>query len=62
MWHFLATVRLDENEKIDKKLALFYEEIINFQQEIRYRGVLIRKDWKIINRLLVSGYQEDGPD
>ncbi len=45
----------------DEKLALFMKRIINFQQMIRYKGVLLRKDWKIINRLLVSGLQEDGP-
>ncbi len=27
---------------------------------IRYKGVLLRKDWRIINLLLVSDLQEDG--
>ncbi len=36
------------------------KRIINFQQMIKCMGVLLRKDWKIINLLLVSGLQEDG--
>ncbi len=38
-----------------KKMALFMKRIINFQQMIRCKGVLHRKDWRIINLLLVSG-------
>ncbi len=34
---------------------------INFQQMIRCKGVLLRKDWRMINLLIVSGLQEDGP-
>ncbi len=45
----------------EKKLALFMKRIINFQQMIRCKGVLLRKNWRIINLLLVSGLQEDGP-
>ncbi len=44
-----------------KKMALFMKRIINFQPMIRCKGVLLRKDWRIINLLLVSGLQEDGP-
>ncbi len=44
-----------------RKLALFMKRIINFQQMIRCKGVLLMKDWRIINLLLVSGLQEDGP-
>ncbi len=45
----------------EEKLALFMKRIINFQHVISYRGVLLRIDWWIINLLLVSGLQEDGP-
>ncbi len=45
----------------EEKMALFMKRIINFQQMIRYKGVLLRKYWRIINLLLVSGLQEDGP-
>ncbi len=48
-------------KNISEKIGFIYEEIINFQQMIRYKGVLLRKDWKIINGLHVSGLQEDGP-
>ncbi len=44
-----------------RKLALFMKRIINFQQMIRCKGDLLRKGWKIINPLLVSGLQEGGP-
>ncbi len=47
--------------KKKKKMALFMERIINFQQMIKCKGVLLRKDWRIINLLLLSGLQEDGP-
>ncbi len=48
-------------ERKKEKLALFMKRIINFQLMIRCKGVLLRKDWRIINLLLVSGLQEDGP-
>ncbi len=48
-------------EEEEKKLALFMKKIINFPQMIRCKEVLLRKDWRIINLLLVSGLQEDGP-
>ncbi len=35
------------------------KRIRNFQQVIRCKGVLLRKDWRIINLLLVSGLPED---
>ncbi len=44
-----------------RKLALFMKRIINFQQMIRCREVLLRKDRRIINLLRVAGLQEDGP-
>ncbi len=44
-----------------RKLALFMQRIINFQQMIRCKEVLLRKDWRIINLLRVAGLQEDGP-
>ncbi len=47
--------------KKKKKIGFIYEEIINFQQMIICKGVLFRKDFKIINLVLVSGLQEDGP-
>ncbi len=43
-----------------RKLALFMKRIINFQQMIRCKEVLLRKDWRIINLLRVAGLQEDG--
>ncbi len=45
----------------EEKLALFMKRIINFQQIIRRKEVLLRKDWRIINLLRVAGLQEDGP-
>ncbi len=48
-------------KKKEEKLALFMKRIINFQQMIRCKGVLLRTDWRIINLLLVSGLQDDGP-
>ncbi len=36
------------------------KRIIIFQQMIRCKEVPLRKDWRIINLLLVSGLQEDG--
>ncbi len=53
----LLIYQLEEEDK----LALFLKRIIHFQQMIRCKGVLLRKDWKIINLLHVSGLQEDGP-
>ncbi len=50
-----------KKKKEEEKLALFMKRIINFHQMIRCKGVLLRKDWRIINLLLVSGLQEDGP-
>ncbi len=41
-------------------MALFMKRIINFQQMIRCKGVFLRKDWRIINLLLVSGYKKTG--
>ncbi len=49
------------SEEEEEKLALFMKRIINFQHVISYKGVLHRIDWVIINLLLVSGLQEDGP-
>ncbi len=51
----------EEEEKEEEKLALFMKIIINFQHVISYKGVLLRIVWWIINLLLVSGLQEDGP-
>ncbi len=48
-------------EEEEEKLALFMKRIINFQQIIRCKEVLLRKDWRIINLLRVAGLQEDGP-
>ncbi len=45
----------------EEKLALFMKRIINFQQMIRCKEGLLRKDWRIINLLRVAGLQEDGP-
>ncbi len=36
------------------------KRIINFQQMIRYKEVLLRKDWRIITLLRVAGLQEEG--
>ncbi len=38
-----------QKKKKKGKFGFVYEEIINFQQMIRYKGVLLRKDWKIGN-------------
>ncbi len=43
VWHLIAT-----EEEEEEKLDLFMKRIINFQQMIRYKGVLLRKDWRII--------------
>ncbi len=51
-----TTTRREEEEE---KLALFMKRIINFQQMIRCKEVLLRKDWRIINLLRVAGLQED---
>ncbi len=51
----MTTCSAFELLKKKKKLALFMKRITNFQQMIRCKGVLLRKDWKIINLLLVSG-------
>ncbi len=50
-----------KKKKKKEKLALFMKRIINFQQMMRCKGVLHRKDWKITNLHLVPGLQEDGP-
>ncbi len=34
------------------------KRIINFQQMIRCKEVLLRKDWRIMNLLLVAGYKK----
>ncbi len=47
-------------EDEDEKLALFMKRIINFQQMMRCKGVLLRKDWKMINLLLFSVYKKTG--
>ncbi len=44
----------------EDKLALFMKRIINFQQMIRCKEVLIRKDWRIINHVPASPPPEDG--
>ncbi len=41
-----------EEEEVEK-LALFMKRIINFQEMIRCKEVLLRKDWRIISLLLV---------
>ncbi len=51
----------EEEEEEEETLALFMKRIINFQQMIRYKEVLLRKDWRIISLLRVAGLQEDGP-
>ncbi len=51
----------EEEEEEEEKLALFMKRTINFQQMIICKGVLLRKDWRIINLIFVSGLQEDGP-
>ncbi len=38
-----------------KKMALFMMRIINFQQMLKCKEVLLRKDWRIINLLRVAG-------
>ncbi len=50
-----------KKKKKKKKLALFMKRIINFQQMIRCKEVLLRKDWRIINLIRVAGLQEEGP-
>ncbi len=50
----VSHVHIMIQKKKKKKLASFYEEIIG-------RELLLRKDWKIMNQLLVPGLQEDGP-
>ncbi len=45
----------------EEKWALFMKRILNLQHMISCKGVLLRIDWWIINLLLVSGLQEDGP-
>ncbi len=52
---------INEEEEEEEKLALFMKRIINFQQMIRCKEVLLRKDWAIIILLRVAGLQEDGP-
>ncbi len=47
--------------KKKKKKALFMKRTIHFQHMIICKGVLLRKDWRIMNLLLVSGLQEDEP-
>ncbi len=65
-WHtirkkvFLTHTDIYEEEE-EEKVALFMKRIINFQQIIRCKEVLLRKDWRIINLLRVAGLQEDGP-
>ncbi len=54
-------IQVYDEEEEEEKLALVMKRIINFQQMIRCKGVLLRKDWRIINLLLVSGLHEDGP-
>ncbi len=51
----------EEEEEEEEKKALFMKRNINFQHVISCKGVLFRIDWWIINLLLVSGLQEDGP-
>ncbi len=46
----------EEEEEEEEKLALFMKRIINFRQMIRCKRVLLRKDWRIINLLLDSGF------
>ncbi len=46
----------------EEELALYMKRNINFQQMIRCKEVLLRKDWRIINLLRVAGLQGDGPD
>ncbi len=41
-------------ERKKEKLALFMKRIINFQQMMRIKGVLLRKDRRIINLLFVG--------
>ncbi len=53
--------RRRRRRKKEEKLALFMKSFINFQQMIRCKEVLLRKDWRIITLLRVAGLQEDGP-
>ncbi len=43
----------------EEELALFMKRIINFQQMIRCKEVLLMKDLRIINLLRMAGLQED---
>ncbi len=61
LFHRLCFLFSLGQEDEEEKMALFMKRIINFQQMMRCKGVLLRKDWKIINLLLVSGLQGDGP-
>ncbi len=58
--NFRARIRFFLKKK-EEKLALFMKRIINFQQMIRSKEVLLRKDWRIINLFRVAGLQENGP-
>ncbi len=44
-----------------RKIRFFIKRIINFQQMMICKEVLLRKGWRIINLLRVAGLQEDGP-
>ncbi len=57
----LLLLLMFEEEEEEEKLALFMKRIINFQQMVRCKEVLLRKDWRIINLFRVAGLQEDGP-
>ncbi len=48
----------EEEEDEEEKFALFMKRIINFQQMIRCKGVLLRKDWRIMNLLLFRVYRK----
>ncbi len=61
LFHMLCFLFSLGQEDEEEKMALFMKRIINFQQMMRCKGALLRKDWKIINLLLFSGLQEDGP-
>ncbi len=58
--NYLISNTIEEEQEEEEKLALFMKRIINFQQMIGCKEVLLRKDWRIINLLLVAGLQ-DGP-
>ncbi len=45
-----------KKKKKEEKMALFMKRIINFQQMIRCKEVLLREDWRIINLLRVEGF------